>query len=50
MDKQAQDNKSNQQNPNHPSTGPGRSSGYSGAPSNLDNRANQMNPNQSGRK
>jgi len=48
MDRQnAQNNRVNQCNPNHPSDGPGRPSNYQGATdkSNLNNHANQLNPN-----
>ncbi|XP_017484425.1 PREDICTED: uncharacterized protein LOC108381785 [Rhagoletis zephyria] len=49
MDKRGVDNRSNQQNPNHQPTGPGRSAGYQGAGtrSDLNNHANQSNPNSS---
>lgn len=47
MDKNAQDNKANQKNPNNSETGPGKPHGYSGDVSNVDNRANQLNPNNS---
>lgn len=42
-----QDNRANQCNPNHSSTGPGRFSGYGGARSmaDLNNHSNQLNPN-----
>ncbi|CAL7938642.1 unnamed protein product [Xylocopa violacea] len=47
MDKAARDNRSNQQNPNHEKSGPGRDSGYRGAggKADLDNHSNQLNPN-----
>lgn len=45
MDKNAQDNKANQKNPNNTETGQGKPHGYTGAEENKDNRANQMNPN-----
>ncbi|XP_043464748.1 uncharacterized protein LOC122500088, partial [Leptopilina heterotoma] len=39
-------NRTNQCNPNHPSTGPGHQAGYHGAgtKADLDNRGRQMNP------
>ncbi|CAG7816907.1 unnamed protein product [Allacma fusca] len=47
MNNSRDNNKSNQCNPNHTKSGPGRSSGYGGDKSkaNLNNHANQMNPN-----
>lgn len=45
MDRYAQDNRANQRNTNHTSTGSGRDAGYKGSPANKDNRANQLNPN-----
>ena len=47
MDKAAQDNRTNQCNPTHKSTGPGHQAGYhgTGTKADLDNRSNQMNPN-----
>lgn len=47
MDKAGQDNRANQQNPNHEKTGPGRSAYYSGTGTkpDLDNHSNQKNPN-----
>jgi len=47
MDKQSQDNRADQMNPNHESSGPGHESGYhgSGTTADLDNHANQMNSN-----
>lgn len=49
MDKQGQDNRANQCNPNHTPTGPGHLTGYQGegTPSDLNNHANQLNPNNS---
>lgn len=46
MDK-AQDNRTNQCNPNHEKTGPGREAGYhgTGTKADLDNHGNQLNPN-----
>eukprot|EP01132_Coremiostelium_polycephalum_P003929 gene3929-4905_t len=43
----SKDNRSNQCNPNHKPSGPGRSSGYSGSgtKADLNNHSNQMNPN-----
>lgn len=47
MDKAGQGNRTNQCNPNHGPTGPGRNSGYggSGTKADLGNHANQGNPN-----
>lgn len=47
MDKAAADNKSNQQNPNHPPTGAGRDAGWHGntEKASMDNKSNQQNPN-----
>jgi hypothetical protein len=47
QNKTAQDNRANQQNPNHQATGPGRDAGYGGQGTkpDLSNHANQMNPN-----
>jgi hypothetical protein len=49
QNKTAQDNRANQQNPNHEATGPGLDLGYryggKGTKSDLNNHANQMNPN-----
>lgn len=44
---QAQDNRSNQCNPNHAPTGPGRQGAYQGSQekANRDNHGNQLNPN-----
>ncbi|KAK7864084.1 hypothetical protein R5R35_002728 [Gryllus longicercus] len=41
------DNRANQKNPNHPSSGPGQKSGYSGTgtKADKDNHSNQLNPN-----
>ncbi|GLH09625.1 Uncharacterized protein GBIM_14684 [Gryllus bimaculatus] len=41
------DNRANQKNPNHSSSGPGQVSGYSGTgtKADLDNHSNQLNPN-----
>lgn len=46
MDKKTLDNKSNQQNPEHKSTGPGQDSGWKGNTdkASMDNKANQQNP------
>lgn len=43
----SQDNRTNQCNPTHQPTGPGRSAAYGGAGTraDLNNHANQMNPN-----
>lgn len=50
MDRQQQqaanrDNHSNQGNPNHAKSGPGRPAGYTGDQSNINNRSEQKNPN-----
>lgn len=49
MDKAGRDNRSNQLNPNHQSTGPGRAAGYHGGgdKADLDNHSNQKNYNHS---
>lgn len=49
MDKGGSGNRTNQCNPTHTPTGPGRNSGYGGAGtrSDLNNHSNQMNPNNS---
>ncbi|KAJ1530848.1 hypothetical protein ONE63_005693 [Megalurothrips usitatus] len=47
MDRYTQNNRANQMNPNHKSSGQGRSSGFQGSKSSSDNRANQLNPNNS---
>lgn len=46
MDKKTLDNKSNQQNPEHKSTGPGQDAGWKGNTdkASMDNKANQQNP------
>jgi len=43
----AQQNRTNQCNPNHQPTGPGRTAGYKGdlSKANLDNHADQLNKN-----
>lgn len=49
MDRAAQDNRANQCNPNHTTTGQGHDAAYGGDKSKpaMDNHANQMNPNNS---
>jgi hypothetical protein len=47
MDRQAQANRTNQSNPNHPKTGPGHAAAYGGQGTkpDLDNHSKQLNPN-----
>lgn len=47
MDKQSNDNRGKQLNPNNPKSGPGHDSGYHGnsQKTTMDNKSNQQNPN-----
>lgn len=52
MDKQAQDNRAKQLNPNNPASGPGHQTGYHGnnEKATMDNKSDQQNPNNSATK